>query len=541
MKQLSKNNYYKQYRQYALLMLGAFILLSSCKKFTELNPLDSLSENTAFTDPSKIELVANGVYQQAAVGTYNGAAGRGYPFGAAATEQGEMRGEDMVNLQTFYQITYESTINATTANNVNHWEQLYQLINQANVLIEGVQKAGKAGIITTTVAEQYEGEGRFLRALAHHELLVHFSRPFMDGSGSKPGVPYRDFAINTPEAVTKASGIDRGTVAQDYTKILADLDWAEAHLSATNAKGAARATKGAAIALKTRIKLHMGDWPGVIAEGVKLGADAAAGPFTSPVGNYVLEASPATPFTSFNNNKESIFSIANSASSNGGVNGALPQMFGPSSTATIASAGRGLVGISPNFYNATFWVTGDKRRDLLTVQQGSSPKIYFSYKYRDYINRTDWAPIIRYAEVLLNVAEADARLGGALPLAKAFNLLNAVRNRSVPTSEQFLIPPTDLILAILNERRIELLGEGRRWADIHRLALDPAYNVGGVPAKVLPSQLNNSGSDYNLVTRPVLTPSKAAIPYSDYRFLWPIPSSETSSNPVLKAQQNPNY
>lgn len=545
MKKLFKDRLSLQSRIFVIFILSGLMMLPSCKKFTELNPLSSLSEATAFTDPSKIELVANGVYQAAAVGFYDPGtgrvAGRGYPFGGASIEQGEMRGEDMVNLATFYQITYESTINATTANNVNHWSQLYALINQANVLIAGVRIAGTSGIITTAVAEQYEGEGRYLRALAHHELLIHFCRPYADGAGSKPGVPYRDIAVNTPEAVALAASIDRGTVAQDYTKILADLDWAEGHLSVTNTKGFARATKGAAIALKTRIKLHMGDWAGVIAEGAKLGADAVAGPYVSPIGAYTLEASPATPFTSFSSNKESIFSIANSAASNGGVNGALAQMLGPSSTATILSAGRGLVGISPNLYNAPFWVTGDLRRDLLTVQQGTSPKIYFTYKYRDYINRSDWAPIMRYAEVLLNVAEADARLGGAVPFSKAFNLLNAVRNRSVPSAAQFLAPPADLILAILNERRIEFSAEGRRWPDIHRLALDPIYGTGGVPAKVLFSQMNATGSDFNLVTRPMITPGKVALPYSDYRFLWPIPSVETSANPVLAAQQNPNY
>src|SRR5690606_35476503 len=74
--------------------------LGSCKEnFTELDPLASLCESTAFATPANIELVANGVYQAVAVGFYNGGAGRGYPFGAAAIQQGEMRGQDMMNVQ----------------------------------------------------------------------------------------------------------------------------------------------------------------------------------------------------------------------------------------------------------------------------------------------------------------------------------------------------------------------------------------------------------------------------------------------------------
>ncbi|GAB3991238.1 RagB/SusD family nutrient uptake outer membrane protein [Spirosoma daeguense] len=512
-------------------LLGALLLVSSCKNYTELNPLASLSETTAFTSANSIELVANGVYQAAAIGLYNGAAGRGYPFGAASIQQGEMRGEDMVNLQAFYDITYRATYNTTSANNVNHWEQLYALVNQTNILIDGVKKA--TGVITPTAALQYEAEGRFLRALAHHELLIHFCRPFADGNGSKPGVPYRENPVNSTATVQAGLALDRGTVAQTYTKILADLDFAETNLPATrSANGISRATSGAAIALKTRIKQHMQDWAGVIAEGTKLGAAATTGTFTSPIGAYKLEASVETPFTSYQANAESMFSIANSATSNGGVNGALPSMFGP-----VSLTGRDLVATSPNLYNASFWVAGDTRRTLLQIKQstGSYP-FYFNYKYRQYATRADWAPVLRYAEVLLNVAEAYSRQNNT---AQALLLLNAVRNRAVPAAERFTAAPADLTLAILNERRIEFTGEGRRWSDIHRLSLDTKYSTNGIPAKIDVAQV--TAASYDLTTRPVIATRIAAIPYNDNRFLWPIPTSEVSVNPTLAAQQNPGY
>ncbi|MFT4023253.1 MAG: RagB/SusD family nutrient uptake outer membrane protein [Flavihumibacter sp.] len=189
-------------------------------------------------------------------------------------------------------------------------------------------------------------------------------------------------------------------------------------------------------------------------------------------------------------------------------------------------------------YNASFWVTGDLRRSLLTVQQTTNgARYYFTYKYRDYQNRSDYAPIIRYAEVLLNVAEAYARTGEN---DKALNLLNAVRDRSVPAGDRFgSTAPADLVLAILQERRIEFLAEGRRWPDIHRLANDPQYGLAGIPAKIIVTQLQGSGADYDLDSRPTITPSFAAIPYSDFRFLWPIPSTEISANITLRDQQNP--
>jgi hypothetical protein len=207
------------------------LLTASCKKFTELSPVSSLSEETAFTTPANIELAAIGMYSTASYGFYyaNTSAAntpRGYPFGAANTIQNEMRGEDMVNLATFYQVTYESLVDATTANNVNMWNNLYALINQCNILIAGVKAAGASGTIATTVATQYEAEARFLRALAHHELVINFSRPYADGNGSKAGIPYRTVAINSSDAVNSQITLGRGTVAQDYANILADLDFA---------------------------------------------------------------------------------------------------------------------------------------------------------------------------------------------------------------------------------------------------------------------------------------------------------------------------
>jgi hypothetical protein len=550
MKKIFSNNILKR----GLILSSVFALLSaeSCKKYTELNPINSLSESTAFTTPANIELVAAGVYSTASYGFYYATIGganspRGYAFGAAAIEQSEMRGEDMVNLATFYQITNEATYDPTTANNVNIFNNLYGLINQANILITGVEAAAAKGTITTAVATQYEAEGRFLRALAHHELVINFCRPYVDGKGANPGVPYRTQAVNSTDAVNQQLSVPRGTVADDYKNILADLDYAETNLPEKNTVNAVtRASKGAAIALKTRVKLHMEDFAGVITEGAKLGATGAGGTYKSPIANYTLTASPDGPFTNNLTNGESIFSIENSAASNGGVNGALPNMFGGAAYATNPTfGGRGLVATAPNLYNASFWVTGDTRRTLLQIQATTSTaKFFYNYKYRDPTNKTDYAPIVRYAEVLLNVAEAFARTSALDP--KALSLLNAVRNRAVPAAAKYadvsaFASGDALTQAIINERRIEFAGEGRRWSDITRLSKSTFAVVpgGGIPAKTIAADLKGDGSQYDIVNRPAVPTSKAAIPYADNRFLWPIPVQEINANPNFA--QNPGY
>ncbi|MCW3462722.1 RagB/SusD family nutrient uptake outer membrane protein [Chitinophaga nivalis] len=524
-------------------LLAITLGTASCSKFTELAPKNAYPSESVFKDPATIELAVNGMYSTAAIGSYNDdyTVGRGYPFGSAAIEQDEMRGEDMINLQAFYEFTYKATYSPTSANNVQMWVNLYALINQANTLIDGVRTAAKNGVITEAKAGQIEGEARFLRALAHHEALIHYSRPYADGAGSQVGVPYRDLPVSTPEQIQAAMKIGRGTVKEDYTKMLADLDYAETHMAASApAFTIAKATKGAAIALKTRIKLHMGDWKGVIDEATKLGADQG-GTFVSPVQGFKLTESPDGPFLKADQNTESIFSIANNAVTNPGTNGALASMFGPAEL-----KGRGLVATSPALFNATFWAADDLRREKLQFKQTlkvdgkPSQNYYFNYKYRDYLNKSDWAPVIRYAEVLLNAAEAYARLGNN---AQSFKLFSAVRNRSLlPTSPNIITaPPADMIQAVLNERRVEFAGEGRRWPDIHRLALDAQYGTSGIPAKILPTELKADGSNYNAVTRPVTEAKYSGFAYSHYRFLWPLPATEIASNPTLKNAQNPNY
>jgi len=507
------------------------LMLTSCDKdVTELNPYDRLTEESAFTTPERVELAVAGIYDAAQSGFYAGGAVRGYPFGAAHVSQGDNRGEDMVNLEAFYAITYQSTYNSSSANNVYHFETLYAVVNKANVVIEGVEKAVASGLITAEVGNQYIAEARFLRALSHHELLVHFARPYNHtADASHAGVPYRTLPVNTPARVEEAAKQGRDSVKDAYAKLLQDLDYAEANLPETKTKKISRATKGAAIALKTRVKQHMGDWQGVITEGNKLitGTDK----FTSPIGGYALTASPDGPWAANGNNTESIFSFENTANDNASVNGSLGQMY------NALTGGRALVAISPIIWNASYWPANDKRREITTT----TARAIYTKKYRDATTQSDWSPIIRYSEVLLNVAEAEARVNPLSP--RALQLLNAVRGRSTDQlySLTTLLNQDALIQAIVNERRIEFLAEGLRWKDIHRLAKEGKYGPAGIPAKVASANLKIE--DYQAASGTVREAAVAypAIPYEDFRFIWPIPISEINANPVLADQQNPGY
>jgi len=527
----------------SILLVSVGVLIAGCTdQAIDLSPKSTISYDVAFETAALCELAIVGCFDAAQSGYYPGNnQRRGYPFGAASVQQGDMKGEDMLNVAAFFAVTYNADYGISSPNGKAHWECTYQMINKINIVIEGLATALENGAITQDFYNDGVAQLRFLRALGFHEMLIYFAMPYAaTADASHMGIPVSIVPINTIEKVEEAQLAGRATVKATYDQILADLEFAEANMVANRASGLniSRGTKGAVIALKARIYQHLGQWSNVITESSKIVSNSA--PFTSPIGGFQLTASPEGPFANNSGNTESMFSIENSPLDNCTVNGSLSQMY--------SGSVRQLVCVSPIIFNASFWLADDLRRTQLLE---STPNgIWWSYKYRAGAVMDDWTPVLRYAEVLLNYAEAEARTNGVT--SKAVELLNAVRNRAVTdASKQFTTASfantEALVTAILNERRIEFLGEGRRWPDIHRLTYDDTYSVkspdgtAGVPSKI---QYSVAIADTYQAASGVVDPERLLISgfsYSDRRYIFPIPDSETTSNPTLAAQQNPGW
>lgn len=518
----------KKYIKFASALVLAFAM-NSCDedKILNLTPVNNISNDASYASPSLIKLSVVGMYNAAQLGQYNTTnpnGGRGYVWGAAFVQQGDNRGEDVVNLAAFYQFTYQATYDPSTANNTYYWVDGYRLINRCNLVIEGVTGAIAKGVVSAAVGNDYIGQAKFLRAITHFELLTYFARPYnFTPAASHPGIVYREVGIDTQTEVDAELLKGRNTVAECYAKVIADLDDAETKI--TQAADKSLATKNAVIAFKTRVYLHQRNWDKVVAEGSK------------PLAGIALGAQPEVPFITATNltNPESIFSIrhAEAAGQNPGVNAALASQYKT----------RRLVCISPIIWRDPSWLSDDKRRTEGTMVE-TVAGVKYTNKYKEGVKYTDATPVIRYAEVVLNTAEAYARK--ATPdLATALTLLNSVRNRSLanPATQAYtassFATAADLVKAILKERRIEFLMEGRRWSDIHRLQNDDISPIDGIPAKVGNAAV--SAAMFTLGT-PFAGPyGEAAIPSSNFRILWPIPLLETNNNPTLAAEQNPGW
>ena len=526
---------------YILLVIG---LLSGCtEQAIDIQQKDAITYDVAFATAERCELAIVGCYDAAQSGFYPGNnQRRGYPFGAASVEQGDMKGEDMLNVQQFFAVTYNGDYATSSPNGQAHWECTYQMMNKINIVIEGLRTAAESGVLSAEKASDGEAEIRFLRALGLHELLVFFAMPYAATSdASHMGVPVSIVPINTIDKVKEAQDAGRATVKATYDQIMEDLNFAEQNLKIEKAGGLkiSRASKAAIIALKARVYQHMGMWDNVISESSKIVSTSA--PFTSPIGGYKLTDKPEGPFENNSGNSESLFSIENSALDNCTNNGSLSQFY---------STVRSLVAVSPIIVNADFWLKEDLRREQLLMNNiYGGIDAFWSWKYRAGTVMDDWTPVIRYAEVLLNYAEAEARKSGVTQ--KAVDLLNAVRNRAVTdASKQFTASSFSnvdaLMTAIFNERRIEFLAEGRRWPDIHRLTYDKyavksADGKAGVPSKASWGSMVTASYD---PASGVVDPNIIKTPgfnFEDRRYVFPIPLSEITSNPKIATQQNPGW
>jgi starch-binding outer membrane protein, SusD/RagB family len=147
---------------------------------------------------------------------------------------------------------------------------------------------------------------------------------------------------------------------------------------------------------------------------------------------------------------------------------------------------------------------------------------------RDEPNDNSWI-FLRYAEVLLNYAEASLELGDE---TEAATYINMIRNRAgMPDFTG------DIWDAYRYERKIELFGEDIRWYDIRRWRMLDEF-LPQTPAGISITELTVDGETTTTWRRIRAMPDNAS-PIEEKMYWMPIASDELSRAPQL--QQNPGY
>jgi hypothetical protein len=338
------------------------------------------------------------------------------------------------------------------------WIAIYRSISRANALIE---KLPAVQGMDPVEKDQLLGEAYFIRALGLHNATKLWGE-----------VPIITQLITSPVIAAQAT---RATVPAVYTQIHADLDQAELLMQGDN--GTRHGSLGAARALRARVYLYQGNYPAAEAA-----ADVVIGM------GYTLAPNYATLFAaSGTDTPEDIFRVA----------------FNDQDAANISfyyltKPAGGRFELAPTAEVQTRYEVGDLRKTITFGQTGTTNYVR---KYAS-IAGTEHLHVIRFAEVLLIKAEAQARQG---LLNEALATLTPIRARAglLPLSLGAMTQ-AEVITAVIQERRVELAFEGDRLSDLTRTGL--AVTVLSIPA---------------------------------FKMLLPIPRNQRDVTPLLS--QNPGY
>lgn len=418
----------------------------------------------------------------------------------------------------------------------NVYKNNHEGIRNCNFIISKLPTS----LIAADLKSRYIGEAKFLRALFYFELVKNYGG---------------DVINNSFDASDATLFLPRSSAADVYKTIIADLKDAVTALPERGVYGSSdigRATKGAAQALLAKAYLFSEDYANaeVTAQSVITSA------------KYSLEPQFSKIFEPSNvNGKESIFEVSY-VNTVGFDNGPI---LGVITGAASVDGGWGWFGITSNLENAYVAEGDNVRRRATIIKAGEAvdnetpTRIYpshlvggkpahtsFRYHRKFYIPLSQrvgspWPSNdikIRYAEVLLIHAEASAFNNKD---AQALTSLNAVRQR-VGLADKTGLTGDALKMAIYNERRLELAGEGTyRWDDIRRI------KVSG--KKMIATLFGPSGSFvlYNTTVNndPVEKAGHREALNKGFYFregiheLWPIPANVLNSNSAIT--QNPGY
>lgn len=493
--------------------------------------LDQVNSNTVSTgtfwaSADDVQLAVNGMYHPI-TNTF---------FWGRIIHTGVMLRSDAFNIRPFGTNTAMSTFQGEAGVArwaTEPWQEAYKCIFRANAIIENTNETN---VSDTALRNSLTGQAYFMRGFAYWYLVnVYGNVPLV----TKVAESADDFF--PPQAAP----------SETWAQIISDFETAEGLLPATwEGKDAGRPTSGAAAAFKGKSALYTGDWAK---------AEAA---FKSVVNSGRYALLPAARYNenfdeSNENNEEAVFSL---------------QFLGIESFAWgvdvpgVGTMGNFHIDYAPpekspdqsHFINTwvkdVFEANGDEVRRAQTlaydypgatgyggvpfledfegdiaVANADGMEPIFSKKYagmdigtRDQVDflgtnvGNNWR-IIRYSDVLLMLAEALNEQGKT---SEAEGFLNQVRERA-EIAPKTGMDQAAMRQAIIDERVLELTGEGHRFFDLVRWGLADDYlganSLHGSHPKSLSGGVFQSGK---------------------HELIW-IPVSEIAANENLN--QNPGY
>lgn len=551
-----------------MLVAGMAMTQLSCNDYLEKFPLDNPSDETFLRTEAEFDMAVTGAYNTL---WYDGSGDVGGPFFPMLDAASDIGWDRNTSALQSLGLGIANSDNGWVS---SYWNQFYQGIGRCNFVL------AKADDIAKFVPED-----KFKRQIAELRFLRAYYYFFLnEGFG---GVPL----VTAPLTLAEAQ-MPRKSKEEITNFILAELDAVIPDLLAeTAASNVGKASKGAALALKSRVALYNERWDI---------AAAAANEIISG-GKYALHADYAQLFKyAGQNSKEIIFAAQYLR---GYKVHSYPRFFG--SRMSLGHSNKipvqalidsyecidGLsIDKSPLFDVNKPFANRDPRLGYTTVlpqtrferyifethpdstmtwdfsttparrvQNTEATHAYatFSgYLWRKYTDDADFPDInnsdlnvilFRYAEVLLNYAEAKIEVNQIDQTV--YDAINAVRAR--PTVNMPAVTAgksqAELRSIVRKERKYELAGEGFRLFDIRRWNIGEQTMDGPLLGRVRNAFLTDAPViDENGTPHYDNVRNKADMRVIEIRNFnnsrdnyWPIPRLEIEVNPLLN--QNPEY
>jgi len=448
--------------------------------------------------------------------TFNGASDDNLMYLRQYFQLSDFASDDFVCAQVtedpfFLSFTLNHT--PTQTNTRYFWYISYKIINDANTVIEAVEKSPGAD----SSRQQLLGECYFLRAFAHLNLARFFARPYSQNP-SAPGIILR---TSTSDPAAKA----RATVEETYTQIIADAEKAASLMSLP--RGNTYASKEAAWALLSRAYLYKKEY-------------AKALDYSNQVinsGKFSLASAADFPnlFKNAPASSETIFCISFTSLDDYGKFGSIASMMYSDGNSGwgeefASSSIRDQMNLHPEDVRQSYILPLTDDNGNLITKNGIETYYVTKFSFQDGSPNLSSPVMFRVAEMYLNRAEANVNLGN---IADALNDVDMIRsNRGLQASLYNGVVPGGMsaLDVVLNERRIELAFEGHRTFDVYRnnLPMDRTYwgyHLAGLKQ-----------TDIDLSKQPVGYPDMIVQP-TDPRIIYYIPIDEIQSNNLCT--QNP--
>ncbi|MGQ0649644.1 MAG: RagB/SusD family nutrient uptake outer membrane protein [Gemmatimonadaceae bacterium] len=396
----------------------AVVALAACDETLTVEPVNEVETKEAIIDAGSARAALAGAYDALQSTAY---------YGGSFNFFTELPTDNAEHVGTF--TTYaDLDKHVTTADNSTIegiWDSIYDAIGRANTIIALVP-----GVAALSTEEKNDiiGQAHAIRALSYHNLVKIWGP-----------VPIR---TEPASDLAELSNTTRAPVDQVYTQVLADLTKASSLLDSE--ERTRKVSRGFVDALRSRVQLYRGDY---------VAAEAAA-QATVNRGYELAEAFEDLFDAEGNETPEDIFRTSFTATE-----------FNLLGFYYMSKSFGGRWELAPTANAVSAFEAADAR--LAWTILTDSRRRRYGHKFPTTVGAED-IHVIRFAEVLLNLAEAQARQN---KLSQAVATYNQLRERALLAPHALgtnVKTQAEVLAAVLAERRRELMFEGDRWPDLVR-------------------------------------------------------------------------